>query len=171
VRVEMNLGYGHGIMAGLRAAKGRILGWTHADLQTDPYDVVRGLSLFSRFGESILVKGRRYGRPWGDVFFTVGTSVFETLLFRKVMWDINGQPTLFPRSFFETWRDPPLDYSLDLYAYYLARAKGVRVYRFPVKFVLRAHGVSHWNGSWAAKKKFIRQTVGNSLCLKKRLFR
>ena len=36
VRVVENRGYGHGIKAGLGAARGEILGWTHADLQTDP---------------------------------------------------------------------------------------------------------------------------------------
>ena len=38
-RVEQNIGYGNGILAGLKVAQGEILGWTHADLQTDPTDV------------------------------------------------------------------------------------------------------------------------------------
>ena len=31
VNVSVNRGYGHGIMAGLRAARGTYLAWTHAD--------------------------------------------------------------------------------------------------------------------------------------------
>ncbi|EXU75211.1 MULTISPECIES: glycosyltransferase family 2 protein [Erwinia] len=169
VRVEVNKGYGFGIVSGLRAAKGDILGWTHADLQTDPQDALRGFELFTRHGDNIFVKGKRYGRPFMDVLFTVGMSFFETVLLAKPMWDINAQPTLFPRAFFDGWRGVPDDFSLDLFAYYQAQRQGMKVYRFPVKFGERAHGVSHWNVNWAAKRKFIRRTVDFSLQLKKNL--
>ena len=43
VRVEHNQGYGFGILAGLKAARGDILGWTHADMQTDPMDAAQGI--------------------------------------------------------------------------------------------------------------------------------
>jgi glycosyltransferase involved in cell wall biosynthesis len=169
VRVDVNQGYGYGIVAGLRAAEGEILGWTHADLQTDPCDALRGLELFDRHGADIFVKGRRYGRPLADVVFTVGMSLFETLLLAKPLWDINAQPTMFSRRFFESWTTPPDDFSLDLFAYHQAKAQGLPVHRFPVRFGERAHGVSHWNVDWAAKQKFIRRTVDFSLELRKRL--
>lgn len=167
VRVEVNQGYGFGILSGLKASKGEILGWTHADMQTDPQDAVRGLALFERHGSQIFVKGRRYGRPAADVFFTVGMSAFETLLLGKPMWDINAQPTMFSRGFFQTWENAPHDFALDLYAYYQARQAGLEIHRFPVRFGERAHGVSHWNVNWAAKRKFIRRTVDFSLQLRK----
>jgi len=169
VRVEHNQGYGFGILSGLRAARGRILGWTHADLQTDPADALRGLKLFEAADdpERLFVKGRRYGRPPADVFFTVGMSGFETLLLQKPLWDINAQPTLFPRSLFDIWSQPPHDFSLDLYAYYQAKVAGLRVRRFPVRFGNRLHGQSHWNVNWQAKVKFIRRTVTFSLQLRR----
>lgn len=169
VRVEHNQGYGFGILSGLRAAKGEILGWTHADMQTDPQDALRGLELFARHGGKVFAKGRRYGRPLADTAFTVGMSVFESVLLGTRLWDINAQPTMFPRSFFETWTDAPHDFSLDLYAYYKARQAGLAVHRFPVLFGRRAHGVSHWNVNWAAKRKFIKRTVEFSFQLKKSL--
>lgn len=171
VRVDVNQGYGFGILAGLRAARGAILGWTHADLQTDPADVLRGLALFetSPHPEPLFVKGRRSGRPLGDVAFTLGMSLFEALLLGRLMVDINAQPTLFPRAFFDTWRDPPHDFSLDLYAFYSARVAGLTVRRFPVVFGKRAHGVSHWNVDWRAKVKFIRRTAEFSFRLRRRL--
>jgi glycosyltransferase involved in cell wall biosynthesis len=169
IRVEKNQGYGFGIVSGLKAAKGKILGWTHADMQTDPLDSLCGLELFEKHGDEILVKGRRYGRPYMDVVFTVGMSIFETVLLARPMWDINAQPTMFSREFFESWTDPPDDFSLDLYAYYQAQRYGLKVYRFPVRFGERAHGVSHWNVNWAAKRKFIRRTVDFSLQLKNKL--
>lgn len=169
IRVEVNQGYGFGILSGLRAAQGEILAWTHADMQADPRDVLKGLEFFNRHGKDILVKGKRCGRPAADVFFTVGMSVFETLLLGTPMWDINAQPTMFSRKFFATWKNPPRDFSLDLFAYYAAGRGRLPVYRFPVRFAARAHGVSHWNVNWAAKRKFIKRTVNFSLTLKKEL--
>lgn len=169
VRVEKNQGYGFGILSGLRVAKGELLGWTHADMQTDPQDVLRGLKFFDQHGGDIFVKGRRYGRPLADAAFTVVLSIFETVLLGVPMWDINAQPTMFPRSFFNAWVNAPHDFSLDLYAYFQARKLGLSVYRYPVMFGERAHGVSHWNINWAAKRKFIRRTVDFSLLLRKSL--
>lgn len=169
IRVEQNQGYGFGILSGLKAARGDILAWTHADMQTDPQDALRGLAFFEKHGPNIFVKGRRYGRPLGDVAFTIGMSLFETVLLGKPMWDINAQPTMFSRVFFESWQAPPYDFSLDLFAYYQARRAGLAIHRFPVRFGERAHGVSHWNVNWAAKRKFISRTVGFSLQLTKRL--
>lgn len=170
LRVERNQGYGHGILAGLRAARGLIVGWTHADMQTDPADAPAGLELFDGVDpQTVFVKGRRQGRPAADVAFTVGMSLFETVLLRRALWDINAQPTLFPRAFFERWQAPPQDFSLDLYAYYQARRSGLLIRRFPVCFGERAHGSSHWNVNWRAKARFIRRTVGFSLRLRKDL--
>ncbi len=169
VRVGTNQGYGFGILSGLRAAKGELLGWTHADMQTDPQDVLRGLEFFDQHGGDIFVKGRRHGRPLADVAFTVGMSMFETVLLGKPMWDINAQPTMFSRSFFNAWVNAPHDFSLDLYVYFQARKLGLSVYRFPVMFGERAHGVSRWNINWAAKRKFICRTVDFSLLLRKSL--
>ena len=171
IRVEPNRGYGHGIVAGLRAARGERLGWTHADLQTDPRDALAGFASFdgARDPERLFVKGRRYGRPLGDVAFTVGMSVFESALLQKPLWDINAQPTLFHRSFFERWSEPPADFALDLFAYGLAVREGLVVQRFPVAFGVRAHGSSHWNVDFPSKLKFIRRTVSFSLELRQRL--
>ncbi|OSM02284.1 putative glycosyl transferase family 2 [Magnetofaba australis IT-1] len=171
VRVEVNQGYGYGILYGLQQAQGRFMGWTHADMQTDPMDVLVGLAAFENSAdpERLFVKGRRFGRPPADVLFTMGMSFFESLLLGKRLWDINAQPTLFPKAFFATWEDPPHDFSLDLYAYHQARVGGLAVERFPVFFGERAHGVSHWNVDWRGKKKFILRTLEFSFRLRRAL--
>lgn len=169
VRVEKNQGYGFGILSGLNAATGDVLGWTHADMQTDPYDFIRGLDFFAQDSGPLFVKGSRYGRPIADVLFTVGMSIFETMLLRTRLWDINAQPTMFRRDSYLQWKDAPYDFSLDLYAYYSAKRHSCSVKRFPVLFGQRAHGVSHWNISWSAKWKFIRRTVEFSLRLRKQI--
>ncbi len=170
-RVEVNQGYGHGILAGLAVARGDILAWTHADMQDDPEDALRGLALFEASADPgrLFVKGRRYGRPLADVVFTVAMAAFESVLLGRRMSDINAQPTMFARAFHEGWRAPPGDFSLDLYAYYQARIAGLEVTRFPVRFGERAHGTSHWNVDWKAKARFIRRTMSYSLELRRRL--
>ena len=171
VEIEVNQGYGHGILVGLAAARGEILSWTHADMQTDLGDALKGLDFFNSISnsEDLFVKGRRQGRPLADVFFTVGMSIFETLLLRKFMWDINAQPTMFHRKFFLTWKLPPKDFSLDLYAYYMAKKSRLEVKRFPVVFAERAHGVSSWNVSFISRYHFIKRTLLYSFGLQKRM--
>ena len=173
VRVDVNEGYGHGLLAGLRAARGRWLGWTHADMQTNPADVLRALALIRDADtDTVYVKGRRVGRPFSDVVFTVGMAVFETLLLRTRLWDISAQPNIIPRALFEAVAgNAPQDFSFDLYFYHAARRHGLRMLRFPVRFGERAHGTSHWNVSWTAKWRFIMDTVRYSFELRKRVSR
>lgn len=171
LRVGINQGYGHGILEGLHSATGDILAWTHADMQTDPGDALRGLQLFESAPDPgiLFVKGRRRRRPLGDQVFTYGMSAFESALMRSILVDINAQPTMFPRAFFAKWLNPPNDFSLDLFAYYLAKRSHLRVQRFDVQFGERMHGVSHWNISPASKLKFIKRTVTYSFALARRL--
>lgn len=168
VRVPVNVGYGHGILAGLAVAKANILGWTHADLQTDPTDVLKALTEFEN-SSAVFVKGKRFSRPLADRFFTAGMSFFETVLLRKRVFDINAQPTLFDRDLFESWQTPPQDFSLDLYAYYQAKQAGYQIRRFPVIFASRKFGQSSWNVDLRSKWKFIKRTISYSLNLRKSL--
>ncbi len=169
VTVEVNQGYGYGILSGLNAAKGDYLGWTHADLQTDPADVLKALDIFEKASDPkrLLVKGNRKGRPVTDVFFTFGMSVLEFLLTGKWMSDINAQPNMFSREFYDSWKNPPHDFSLDLYALYMAKKAGMEVVRFPVRFPERIHGSSKWNTGMKAKWKFIKRTASYSFKLKR----
>ena len=171
VKVEINQGYGHGILAGLNVAKGEILGWTHADMQADPGDVLKGLEFFQRSHkpELLFIKGKRYGRSIVDTIFTIGMAIFETLLLRKFLWDINAQPTMFHRKFFLNWKLPPNDFSLDLYAYYSAIKSRLEVKRFSVYFGKRVYGVSNWNISFASRYHFIKRTLQYSFDLQRRM--
>lgn len=169
IRIDQNQGYGHGILEGLRSAKGDILAWTHADLQTNPADIKTAVAFFEP-NSNTFVKGRRYGRPPFDVVFTIGMSVFEILLLRRIFWDINAQPTVFSKKFFDTWDQPPTDFSLDLFAYFMAKKSKLTVKRFPVYFGVRQFGKSHWNVDWNSKYKFIKRTINYSLELRSRIF-
>jgi glycosyltransferase involved in cell wall biosynthesis len=171
VKVEVNQGYGFGILTGLYTAKGEYLAWTHADMQTDPYDVIKALEIIetSNQPKKTFVKGNRQGRPLSENIFTWGMGIFETIYLGVSLNDINAQPNLFHRSFYEQWNDPPHDFSLDLYAFYMARRHKLEVVRFPVLFTDRLHGHSHWNIGLKGKWKFIKRTLDFSFKLRKRL--
>lgn len=167
VTVEVNQGYGYGILQGLKECRGEYIGCTHADMQTDPADIVKALEITEREKGLVFVKGNRKGRPLFDVFFTFGMSLFETCYLHEKLYDINAQPNIFPKVFYKEWNEPPYDFSLDLYALYMARKKGLKVMRFPVMFPERIHGESKWNTGLASKWKFIKRTVEFSVKLKK----
>jgi glycosyltransferase involved in cell wall biosynthesis len=171
VHVPVNQGYGYGILSGLANTTAPYIGWTHADMQTDPYDLIRALQILEKanWPADLYVKGNRKGRPLFDDVFTMGMSLYETVYLGAPLWDINAQPNIFHRSFYERWDNPPHDFSLDLYAYYMAHHLRLRLQRFPVRFPERIHGTSSWNTGLAAKKKFIRRTLLFSKELKQRL--
>ncbi len=170
LRIEKNQGYGYGILQGLKVCTGDFLGWTHADMQTDPADLMKALSIIEENGynDKIFVKGNRKGRALFDQFFTMGMNIFETIYMHEKLYDINAQPNVFSKNFFKTWKNPPKDFSLDLYALYMARKANLQIIRFNVLFPKRIYGESHWNnGTFKAKWNFIKRTLKFSKELKK----
>jgi len=170
IRLKKNNGYGNGILQGLKKAKGQYLSWTHADLQTDPYDAITGFEKFKKeLSPKIFIKGNRLDRPLKDVIFTVGMSIFETILLKKFFWDVNAQPNIFHKNFFNILERIPLDFSFDLFFYFNAKKKNLKILRFPVNYTKRKFGVSHWNTDFKNKMKFIKRTIKYSFQLKKEL--
>ena len=168
LRIKKNLGYGNGILQGLQKSDGEIIGWTHADMQTDPLDFLKAIKVFNK-KSNIFAKGKRYGRSPLDYFFTFSMSVFETILFKRKMFDINAQPTVFSKAFFAKLPLPPKDFSFDLFFYFHALEQGLKIYRFPVYFGKRHFGVSSWNTGWLSRYKFISRTFQFSFDLKRKM--
>jgi len=173
VTVPINKGYGYGIVSGLKQASGEFIGWTHADMQTDPNDVARAYDLLINGDDlNVFIKGRRKRRPLIDQFFTVGMSLYETLYLGTPLWDINAQPNLFPKSFFDNLKNFPDDFSLDLFMYYMARVYALKLKRFDVLFTERIHGQSKWNDqTFKAKQKFIKRTIAFSKGVKNGIYK
>ncbi len=166
VRIEKNQGYGHGILEGLRNAKGETLAWTHADMQTDPLDVLTGFDLFNKNKgkySTLLIKGKRKDRPFLDEVFTKGMELFASGMLKARLNDINAQPKIFSRQFFdEIQANAPLDFSLDLYFLYHAKKYG-QVLDFSVYFNRRLHGEAKGGGSLKTKYKLTKRTF-NYIC-------
>lgn len=171
VWVPVNKGYGYGILAGLRAARGDVLGWTHADLQTDPADVLAAFDLLARQADpaNTFVRGRRVGRPLFDAAFTAGMSAVATLALGTRLHDVNAQPKLFHRSFLARMTAAPDDFALDLYALYVARTAGLNVLEVPVRFGKRTAGEAKGGGSLRGKYKLTKRTFNYILALRRGL--
>lgn len=171
VTVRENVGYGFGIFSGLSEAEGEYVCWTHADMQTDLNDTIRAHRIIraQRDPKRSFVKGSRKGRPLFDRFFTAGMSLFETIVLRSRLTEINAQPNLFHRSFLNLLEDPPKDFSFDLFCYYIAKRNNYDIIRFDVDFTPRLHGKSSWNTGLAAKWKFIKRTVDFTFRMKKKI--
>jgi glycosyltransferase involved in cell wall biosynthesis len=167
VSLTHNQGYGGGILAGLDQATAPISGWTHADLQTPLADCLTGVRSIQN-GE-VFAKGRRTGRKAGDKLFSLGMGLFESILFRRGLFEINAQPTIFRTELVKEWKNPPYDFSLDLYALVMASKDGFKIARFPVKFLPRQFGESKWNLGFRSRVKFIRRTLSYSFVLRRAL--
>jgi glycosyltransferase involved in cell wall biosynthesis len=146
VLVEKNQGYGYGIMFGLKNCKGDVLSYTHADQQCDPNDVMRTYDELIKYpnAENILMKGERNKRVLSEFVITKGLQIISFLILWKTFNDINGQPKVFYRTFFDKMTDAPKDFKFDLYVQYLALKNKMKVMSVPVDFGRRKYGKSNW---------------------------
>lgn len=161
---DTGFGYGHDIIYGLSMAKYDVLAWTHADLQTDIYDVFIAFDHFislNGINDDIIIKGKRKNRHLMDSFFTLGMQVFSLAVTKVNLNDINAQPKLFSRRFFQLYLsiDPPSDFSLDLHALITAKKYNFRIETIPVFFNKRRYGEAKGGGSFKVKYKLIKRTV------------
>ena len=171
VTITKNIGYGHGIMSGINSASGEVLSWTHADLQTDPSDLLEAYKIYvahPRYPYCIL-KGRRVGRNFFDTIFTAGMSLLSTVLLRVPLSDVNAQPKMFHRNFLNKLPNPPLDFSLDLYLLYQARVHKYPILEHNVYFGKRLYGDSKGGGTLKGKLKLIQRTLNYILKITREL--
>ena len=146
-------GYGYDIIAGLNIATHDVMAWTHADMQTDINDVILGLQLYQSLlddnpSAKILIKGKRVGRPLLDVILTFGMQLCSLFLLRSNLNDINAQPKIFSRTFYESFlkTGSPHDFSLDLFALIQAKRNKFSSHSFPVDFKKRLLGKAKGGG-------------------------
>jgi len=137
VDIEKNIGFGNGIWEGLKTAKYNILAYTHADLQTDPEDIIKGLEILQN--DNQFVKGLRVNKlknEWSyfDIFISFSMTIFTFFLLRTYMKDIHAQPVLFSKKLFEQFKFFPKDFMIDAWVFYIAKLKKFEVMRFPVIF-------------------------------------
>ena len=153
INIKKNLGYGGGIIKGLFCAKGKIISWTHADLQCEPNDVVKAINKYKKeiLNNKVVVKGKRINRRFLDDFFSICMAFFTSILFRIRFNDINAQPKIFHRKFLKYLNKAPKDFSLDLFFLFIAKRNFYKVLEHPVYYKKRTRGVAKGGDSLLGK--------------------
>lgn len=145
-RVDVNEGYGNGILAGLPHCMAPWIGMIPADGQVDAEDVVRLFDAVQSTDPPMLGKVRRRFRM--DGWHRKVVSVTYNLLVR-LFWprlesiDVNGLPKLLPREALEVMNLESRQWFLDPEIMIKAHYMGLRVLELNVFARMRGAGVSH----------------------------
>ena len=160
LKIKKNIGYGHGIMTGVNVASGNYIGWCHADLQTEPIDVLNAYTknLNTIENELCVIKGLRKNRNFFDSMFTFGMSLFASIIFLKKINDINAQPKIFPKTFLNYLKEYPKDFSLDLYFLVMAKINNYKIINYNVIMKKRLYGQAKGGGTLRGKINLIKRT-------------
>ncbi len=163
LKIVKNKGYGYGIKFAINNIKSPYLGWTHADLQTDLFDICRALEIIIENNklnnEFLCIKGVRYGRKSSEKFISFSMSFFTRIFFFPwKTFEINAQPSIYHSSIKSYLKNSPNDYNIDIYVYLLSFFLNFKQKRFPVLFPSRTYGKSHWNINYLYKLRFISNT-------------
>ena len=146
VVVAENQGYGHGVIAGLKASRGRWVGFSCADEQVEAQDVCKLYSLAAKSSTPKLFKVRRRFRLDGTFRRIVSSSynLLTTLMFGNLgSMDLNANPKLMPREYVEAMNLVSRDWFLDAEIMIKARAMGLPVLELNVFSLMRAEGASN----------------------------
>ncbi len=145
-RVEVNQGYGHGILSGLPLCSAPWVGIIPADGQVDAEDVVRLYEAAISSDGRVLAKARRRFRM--DGFARKLVSIAYNVMVR-VLWpkletlDVNGLPKIMPRHVAAAMSLESRGWLLDPEILIKAHYMGLRVLELNVFARMRNAGTSH----------------------------
>lgn len=146
VQVAVNIGFGNGILQGIRNANGRWIGTIAADGQVDAEDLVRLYEACAETDGNVLGKVRRRYRMDGfqRQVISVAYNLFVRILWPKLgSWDVNGQPRMLRRDVVTTMDLQSTNWLLDPEMLIKAHYMGVRVMELNVFARMRGNGLSH----------------------------
>lgn len=160
VPIDVNQGYGYGILAGLKTTTAPLIAWSHADQQCDPRDAIKAfLLLRGSANKKKIIKGVRFGRSGKEILVSRIFEVFAFFLLRQRLYEINAQPKVFSRQLLQVLTNPPKDFAFDIYALYMAKKNGYEIQTIAVNFPPRVHGLSNWAFSLKGRAKTIANMI------------
>ncbi|HET6278332.1 MAG TPA: glycosyltransferase family 2 protein [Candidatus Polarisedimenticolia bacterium] len=145
-RIEVNRGYGNGLLAGLPLATAPWVGITCADGQVSAPDTVKLYEIAARSSGAKLVKVRRRFRM--DGFPRKITSITYNVLTATLFGglgsiDINGNPKIIPRSYLERMNLQSKDWFLDAEIMIKAKRLALPVIEMNIMAQMREGGKSN----------------------------
>ena len=144
--IEVNEGYGNGILASIPMCKGTWIGMIPADGQVDAEDVVRVYESVARSNGLVLGKVFRRFRLDGAwrVFISSFYNLFMLALWPKIgSVDVNGSPKIIHRDVLAAMQLKSKDWLLDPEIMIKAGYMGISVIEMNVFSRMREHGESH----------------------------
>jgi glycosyltransferase involved in cell wall biosynthesis len=145
-RVEVNQGYGFGVLDAIRRCRAPYIGIIPADGQVDAEDVVKVYESVSRADRPVIGKARRRFRLDGAERWLVSVIYNFTML---ALWpglgtlDVNGSPKVIPREILDRLELTSKDWLLDPEIMIKARHLGVPVIEMNAFSRMRETGSSH----------------------------
>ncbi|MFH2069958.1 MAG: glycosyltransferase family 2 protein [Elusimicrobiota bacterium] len=144
VTVEINQGYGWGVIQGLKSATGKYVGYMAGDGQIKPEDVVR---VFKKIKEEGLdfAQGKRITREDGFLR-KINSKIFNILFqffFPNPSIDIGSNPKIFTRSLYEKISPVSKDWFIDSEFIIKSSSLGAKMSEVPLSFQKREKGNSH----------------------------
>jgi glycosyltransferase involved in cell wall biosynthesis len=167
-RIDVNQGYGYGILRGLEIATAPWIGMIPCDGQVDAEDVVRLFDALRHAKGRVVGKVRRRFRMDGFLrkVVSVAYNGMVWLLWPKIgTIDVNGTPKIIPREVLRALELQSKDWFLDpeimIKSYYL----GARVLEMNVFARMRGNGLSHVRASTCLEffKNLLRFRFGRAL--------
>lgn len=148
--VAVNQGYGYGVLRGLARCRGRFAGFICADGQVEAQDVAKLYEILLNAKSPKLVKVRRRFRMDGfkRKIVSIAYNGFANVLFGGLgTIDINGNPKLFPRVYYERMNLNSRDWFLDAEVMIKAKRLGLPVFEMNVLGQMREGGASNVRAS------------------------
>jgi glycosyltransferase involved in cell wall biosynthesis len=145
-RIDVNHGYGNGIIQAIPVCNAPLVGFIPADLQIDPLDAVKLYSAAANSRTQKIFKIRRRFRFEGVLRRIVSHSY--NLLFNAVFGDlgtvdINGNPKIIDAHVLRKMNVQSKDWFIDAEIIIKAKAMGLSVYELNAFSQMRPGGTSH----------------------------
>ena len=142
-RIDVNEGYGNGVLKSIPVCKGELIGIIPADGQIDAEDVVRVYESVARSNGKVIGKVFRRFRldgPWRTVVTTF-YNLFMVMLWPKIgSYDVNGSPKILPRQVLLDMKLESKNWLLDPEIMIKAGYMGVSVVEMNAFARMREHG-------------------------------
>lgn len=144
--IEVNQGYGNGVLESIPVCTGEIIGIIPADGQVDAEDVVRVYESVAHSNGKVIGKVFRRFRLDGIKRNIISTfyNLFMLALWPKIgSYDVNGSPKLLPRQILLDMKLESKNWLLDPEMLIKAGYMGVPIIEMNVFSRMREHGESH----------------------------
>jgi len=144
------VGYGRAIIAGLKQAKGKLVGYTEANGLIYP-NVIPYLVWLIEDGHCDFAKGLRVERE--SKFRAIQSKIynfFANLMFNLGLGDVNTCPKIFPRQYLRKLQlEHPRSF-IDLEIMVKANELGMKIFEVSIPYLSRAGGKSltNWRTVW-----------------------